>query len=266
VNVNQPPPWPPPYTYPPPPEYDPKAGKTSGLAVTSLVAGILGFITFGVASIVAIITGHIALRRTRRSLRPGHGMALAGTILGYLGLVGVILVAVLAAAAGSTSPSAARPAACPSGWAHVGTQGACAPDATNNTPGAAPATTAPAPAPAANPDGTVSTSCDEDLGGGIYSPTYLTGEADLANTGNVGITVTVKFAWHQEAYPDVTAPVKTVRLRPGQHKVARFRVYSGTFAGSTALLDRYDSWQNSHGGNPCKARVRITGTFGAVQG
>jgi hypothetical protein len=142
--------------------------------------------------------------------------------------------------------------------------------ASSSTPAApatAPATPAAASPPAASPEGKATWSCDEDLGSSsIYSPTYLTGEADLSNTGNVGIVVTVRFAWHQEAYPDVTAPVKTVRIRAGQDKVARFRYYAGTFAGSTQPLDRYDSWQSSHSGMPCHASVHIVSTFGAVQG
>jgi hypothetical protein len=132
------------------------------------------------------------------------------------------------------------------------------------TPAAAPATPAAAPAP--NPEGTTDTSCDEDLGGSsIYDPVYLTGEADVTNTGNIGITVRVRMAWHQEAYPDVTAPAKTVRVKPGHTRPVRFRFYVGTYAGSTEALDRSMSWQDSHDGQPCHSRARITGTFGDPQ-
>lgn len=65
----------------------------SGLAVTSLVCGIAG-VVFGsflfwlvlpfFASIVAIITGHLALRRTKTDPGiGGRGMAFAGLIMGY---------------------------------------------------------------------------------------------------------------------------------------------------------------------------------------
>jgi type II secretory pathway pseudopilin PulG len=58
---------------------------TSGLAITSLVSGILGFVSLGVGSIVAIITGHLALSEIKKSIGAigGKGMAVAGLILGY---------------------------------------------------------------------------------------------------------------------------------------------------------------------------------------
>lgn len=64
----------------------------SVLAVVSLILGILGLFTFG--SIAAIICGHIARSRIRQSdgQLSGDGMALGGTILGYIGLVWFIIV------------------------------------------------------------------------------------------------------------------------------------------------------------------------------
>jgi hypothetical protein len=130
----------------------------------------------------------------------------------------------------------------------------------------APATPAAAPAPEPSPSGTADTSCDDDLGGSsIYDPVYLTGEVDVTNTGNIGIIVRVRMAWHQEAYPDVTVPAKTVRVKVGRTRPVRFRFYVGTFAGSTSALDLWQSWQDSHDGQPCHARTRITGTFGQPQ-
>src|SRR5690606_41682228 len=76
------------------------APSTSGLAVTSLVTGILGWLMFPVlASLVAVITGHIARSEIRRSAGSidGDGIALAGLILGWsnLGLAAaVVLVAI----------------------------------------------------------------------------------------------------------------------------------------------------------------------------
>ena len=68
-----------------------------GLAITSLVLGILAFLTC-FTNIPAIICGHIALNRARRD--PGHhggrGMALTGLILGYISLA-VVPIAILAA-------------------------------------------------------------------------------------------------------------------------------------------------------------------------
>lgn len=66
--------------------------QTSVLAVVALVAGILGLFFFG--SLVAVICGHIARSQIRDSQgqQTGDGMALAGLILGYIGLALTILV------------------------------------------------------------------------------------------------------------------------------------------------------------------------------
>lgn len=72
----------------------------SGLSVTSLVTGIAGIVlswTFVMllASIAAVITGHMALIQLRRSPTVGgRGMAIAGLILGYVG-VAIIAFSVL---------------------------------------------------------------------------------------------------------------------------------------------------------------------------
>jgi len=72
------------YPWPAPP-YAP-ARRTNALAVVSLVAGCAQPFFWFVASIVAVVTGHIARRQIKRSGEHGAGMALAGVILGYLGL------------------------------------------------------------------------------------------------------------------------------------------------------------------------------------
>ncbi len=65
---------------------------TSGLAVTSLICGIAGIVLFWavvplLASIAAVITGHMALGQTKREPRiSGRGMAIAGLIMGYAGV------------------------------------------------------------------------------------------------------------------------------------------------------------------------------------
>ena len=81
------------YAVPPP---------TSGLAIASMVCGILGLMTCLLPGIAAVICGHMALKQMADpSLRVGgRGMAVAGLITGYLsvtGLVGILLVMVLAA-------------------------------------------------------------------------------------------------------------------------------------------------------------------------
>jgi len=63
----------------------PQPART-GLAVTSLVLGILSIVCFGfLTGIPAIILGHIAYNRTRKSphLHAGSGLAIAGLVMGY---------------------------------------------------------------------------------------------------------------------------------------------------------------------------------------
>ncbi len=79
------------YPYPTPPGYWPPVGvsrPTNGFAVASLVLGILW--VYWVGSIFAIVFGHIALRQVSRSGHRGRGMAIAGLVLGYIGLVTLI--------------------------------------------------------------------------------------------------------------------------------------------------------------------------------
>lgn len=76
----------------------------SGLAIASLVCGILGILLCYVnalGALPAVICGHMALRRIRESELPmaGRGMAIAGLIMGYLGLlfqIGIIAILVFA--------------------------------------------------------------------------------------------------------------------------------------------------------------------------
>ena len=73
----------------------PPRPQTPGIAIASLVCGILGFVCFGpVGSIPAIICGHIAKTRIKTSggALTGDGMALAGLIMGYVGLGLFILI------------------------------------------------------------------------------------------------------------------------------------------------------------------------------
>ncbi|MBN8422498.1 MAG: type II secretion system major pseudopilin GspG [Verrucomicrobia bacterium] len=78
----------------------PPPQATSGLAIASLVTGILGFVTLGLGSIAAIITGHLALSEIRKSLGSvgGKGLAIAGLILGYL-CVCILALGIVAATA-----------------------------------------------------------------------------------------------------------------------------------------------------------------------
>lgn len=72
--------------------------KKKGLAIASLVCGIIGGYPWAsTASIVAIICGHIALYKIKKdpNTYAGKGLAIAGLILGYLGLVLAIALGIM---------------------------------------------------------------------------------------------------------------------------------------------------------------------------
>lgn len=79
--------------------------STSGFAVASLVLGITGFIigwfTFFISALPAVIFGHLARGRIKRAngTIAGNGMAIAGLILGYmqLALFGIAILGVVVA-------------------------------------------------------------------------------------------------------------------------------------------------------------------------
>jgi hypothetical protein len=85
--------YPMPYGSMPPP--------TSGLAIASMVCGIVAPCLCHLAivpAIPAVICGHLAMTRIREDpLIPGRGMALAGLILGYIFIALTIFVAAAAA-------------------------------------------------------------------------------------------------------------------------------------------------------------------------
>ena len=72
--------------------------ETSGKAIVSLVSGLLFF--FLPFSIVAVIFGHLSLSEIRKSAGrlKGDGLAMAGLVLGYMGLA-VIPILIIAAIA-----------------------------------------------------------------------------------------------------------------------------------------------------------------------
>jgi type IV pilus assembly protein PilA len=72
--------------------------ETSGKAIGSLVCGILFF--FLPAAIAAVVLGHLSLSEIRQSAGrlAGRGMAIAGLVLGYLGLsfIPILIIAAIA--------------------------------------------------------------------------------------------------------------------------------------------------------------------------
>ncbi|MFC9918007.1 DUF4190 domain-containing protein [Agromyces binzhouensis] len=91
-NVPPPPPAPPAQpapSYGATPSYGaPAPQKTNVLAIVSLVSSFF-------ISLVAIITGHIALSQIKKTGEQGRGLAIAGLIIGYVGLVVGIIIAIV---------------------------------------------------------------------------------------------------------------------------------------------------------------------------
>jgi len=120
----QPPPVPPSSQ---PPEYYAQAEqKTSGLAIASLVLGISSFACLGpLCGIPAIITGHIALSKTRGGPHApgGMGMAIAGLVLGYANILVMMLALMtlpIMLPALARAREAARRASCANNMKQVG--------------------------------------------------------------------------------------------------------------------------------------------------
>jgi hypothetical protein len=76
--------------------------QTNGLSVASLVLGIVWVL--GIGSILAVIFGFVARKQIKDSggRQTGEGLALAGIILGFVGVFGLILWIVLIAAVANT--------------------------------------------------------------------------------------------------------------------------------------------------------------------
>lgn len=82
-----PPPYPYGYPYPPP-------QQTNGMAIASMVLGILWI--YWIGSILALIFGYLARKDIREKGQSGDGMAIAGIVLGWVGIgvLSIVLIAV----------------------------------------------------------------------------------------------------------------------------------------------------------------------------
>ena len=78
--------------------------RTNQLAVASMVCGICQVFFWFVAGVPAIVLGHVARRQIRQTGEAGGGMAIAGLIMGYIGVL-VPLIALIAAVAAFTGQS-----------------------------------------------------------------------------------------------------------------------------------------------------------------
>lgn len=88
-----------PYGYQPP-------APTNGLAIASLVVSIISITAFcGLTSIVGAILGHVARKQIRERGQGGSGMALAGVIIGWIGVALLVVFALIVVIAIATDES-----------------------------------------------------------------------------------------------------------------------------------------------------------------
>ncbi len=88
----------------------PAVRRTNTLAVASLVLGVVW--CGGIGSLFAVILSVQARRSIRRSggAESGEGLAIAGLVLGIVGLVGAVLTTLLVVVLGITANNAAHDA------------------------------------------------------------------------------------------------------------------------------------------------------------
>lgn len=77
--------------------------RTNGLAVASLVLGIVGFLFFGIVAVLALVFGYSARRQIDASggQQGGRGMAVAGITLGWVWIALTALFLLLVASGGA---------------------------------------------------------------------------------------------------------------------------------------------------------------------
>ena len=73
--------------------------RTNGLAIASLVLGILWL--FWLGSLVGLVLGLVALKQIKGRNQGGRGIAIAGVVLSVLGLVGFVIAVIVGASKGS---------------------------------------------------------------------------------------------------------------------------------------------------------------------
>jgi len=73
-----------------------QVAKTNGLAIASLACGLAQFVFGPLATIPAIVFGHVARHQIKRTGEQGAGLALAGLILGWATVIlGIVLIVVV---------------------------------------------------------------------------------------------------------------------------------------------------------------------------
>jgi hypothetical protein len=87
------------WSQPPAPGFVPVT-RTNGLAIASLVLGILWL--FWLGSLVGLVLGLVALKQIKDRNQGGRGIAIAGVVLSVLWLVGLVVAAIVGASTGSS--------------------------------------------------------------------------------------------------------------------------------------------------------------------
>ena len=80
-----------------PPQFQP-APPTNGLAIASLILSISAFVALPlIGSIAGVVCGHMARSQLRQRRGEGDGLALAGLIIGWIGIAfyGLLLLFIL---------------------------------------------------------------------------------------------------------------------------------------------------------------------------
>jgi hypothetical protein len=86
------------WSQPPAPGFMPVT-RTNGLAIASLVLGILWL--FWLGSLVGLVLGLVALKQIKNRNQGGRGIAIAGVVLSVLWLVGFVVAIIVGASKGS---------------------------------------------------------------------------------------------------------------------------------------------------------------------
>ena len=88
--------------------------KSSGMAIASLILGILGFCTAGLTALLGLVFGFVALSQIRRSQGSlkGRGFALAGTIVSAVAMLLIPIALAIAIPAASKGMMQARTIGC----------------------------------------------------------------------------------------------------------------------------------------------------------
>ena len=75
----------------------PAPAATNGWAIASLVVSL---VSCGIGSLLGVIFGHVAMSQIKRTGAGGRGLAVAGLVIGYLGILVLVAVAVAVFAVG----------------------------------------------------------------------------------------------------------------------------------------------------------------------